>query len=90
MQRRKGSNSMWQSHSPCMHQVAKGEPSFVPQAHSRPNALNWAYISPILKLNTKYFSIFILEHGLTCGPKIKAILMLQSCVLSYFDVFFSP
>jgi len=54
MQRRKGSNVMWQSHSPCMHQVAKGAPSLVTQAHSRPNAFNWAYISLILKLNTKY------------------------------------
>ena len=43
--------------------------SLVLQDHSWPRDLNWACICPILKLNNKVLSIFILEHRLTCGSK---------------------
>jgi len=34
MQRRKGSNAMWQSHSPCMHQVTKAHQALPPSTFS--------------------------------------------------------
>jgi len=46
---------------------------------------NWAWISPICKLINKFNKAWPINW-----PKIKAILMLQSWMLSYFDVFFSP